>query len=155
MAQSLFQVGGNAGSALGPLLATFVLPRGQRSIARFSFVALLGIILLADIGAWVKRRRAATQAGLQTAPLTARVTPGHAAWDGAEPTANLPRKKVVWSVAIVASFRLAGIGAALLGKLADVTNISFVYHVCSFLPAVGILTALLPDLNPAERKSPR
>ena len=41
-----YQVGGNAGSALGPLLATFILPRGQRSIAWFSFVALLGIILL-------------------------------------------------------------------------------------------------------------
>jgi FSR family fosmidomycin resistance protein-like MFS transporter len=53
------------------------------------------------------------------------------------------------------AFGLGGIGAALLGKLADVTNIRFVYHVCSFLPAVGILTALLPDLNPAERKSPR
>ena len=280
MAQSLFQVGGNAGSALGPLLATFVLPRGQRSIAWFSFVALLGIILLADIGAWVKRRRAATQAGLQAAPLTARVTPGHAASDGAEPHAHLPRKKVVWSLAILVAlmfskyfylaslgsyytfylmdkfhvsirsaevhlfaflgavaagtffggpvgdrmgrkvviwysilgvlpftlmlpyanlfwtgilsvviglilasafstilvfaqelvptkvgtisgtffglaFGLGGIGAALLGKLADVTNIRFVYHVCSFLPAVGILTALLPDLNPAERKSPR
>src|SRR5712664_1192954 len=278
MAQSLFQVGGNAGSALGPLLATFVLPRGQRSIAWFSFVALLGIILLADIGAWVKRRRAATQAGLQTAPLTARVTPGHAASDGAEPHAHLPRKKVVWSLAILVAlmfskyfylaslgsyytfylmdkfhvsvrsseihlfaflgavaagtffggpvgdrmgrkvviwysilgvlpftlilpyanlfwtgilsvviglilasafstilvfaqelvptkvgtisgtffglaFGLGGIGAALLGKLADATNIRFVYHVCSFLPAVGILTAFLPDLNSGKNKA--
>src|SRR5437868_5734200 len=57
LAQSLFQVGGNAGSALGPLLAAFVLPRGQSSIAWFSFVALLGMVLLADIGAWAKRRR--------------------------------------------------------------------------------------------------
>src|ERR1700674_2894916 len=68
MAQSLFQVGGNAGSALGPLLATFILPRGQRSIAWFSFVALLGIILLADIGAWTKKRRAVQQAELRVAP---------------------------------------------------------------------------------------
>jgi len=45
------------------------------------------------------------------------------------------------------AFGLGGIGAALLGKLADATNIRFVYHVCSFLPAVGILTAFLPDLN--------
>src|SRR5436305_7645282 len=57
MAQSLFQVGGNAGSALGPLLAAFVLPRGQSSIAWFSFIALLGMILLANIGAWAKRHR--------------------------------------------------------------------------------------------------
>ena len=43
LAQSLFQVGGNAGSALGPLLAAFiVLPRGQRSVAWFSLAALLG-----------------------------------------------------------------------------------------------------------------
>src|SRR6266481_4288593 len=67
MAQSLFQVGGNAGSAMGPLLAAFILPRGQRSIAWFSFVALLGILLLADIGTWTERRRAA-QEKLQAAP---------------------------------------------------------------------------------------
>jgi MFS transporter, FSR family, fosmidomycin resistance protein len=276
MAQSLFQVGGNAGSALGPLLATFVLPRGQRSIAWFSFVALLGMILLADIGAWTKKRRAA-QAELRAAPLAAHVTPGHVASHEAEPHAHLPREKIVWSLVVLATlmfskffylaslgsyytfylmdkfhvsirsaefhlfaflgavaagtffggpvgdrmgrkvviwysilgvlpftlllpyanlfwtgilsvviglilasafstilvfaqelvpgkvgtisgiyfglaFGLGGIGAALLGKLADATSIRFVYHVCSFLPAVGILTAFLPNLNPAERK---
>ena len=46
------------------------------------------------------------------------------------------------------AFGLGGVGAALLGKLADLTDINFVYHVCSFLPAIGILTALLPDLAP-------
>jgi FSR family fosmidomycin resistance protein-like MFS transporter len=45
------------------------------------------------------------------------------------------------------AFGMGGIGAALLGKLADVTSISFVYHVCSFLPAIGLLTAFLPDLK--------
>ena len=45
------------------------------------------------------------------------------------------------------AFGMGGIGAALLGKLADVTNINFVYHVCSFLPAIGLLTAFLPDLK--------
>src|SRR6267143_1278166 len=272
MAQSLFQVGGNAGSALGPLLATFVLPRGQRSIAWFSFLALLGMILLVDIGAWTKKRRAA-QAELRTAPLAAHVMPMHV-----EPHAHLPRKKILWSLAVLVTlmfskffylaslgsyytfylmdrfhvsirsaefhlfaflgavaagtffggpvgdrmgrkvviwysilgvlpftlllpyanlfwtgilsvviglilasafstilvfaqelvpskvgtisgtffglaFGLGGIGAALLGKLADATSIRFVYHVCSFLPAVGILTAFLPDLNPAGTKT--
>jgi MFS transporter, FSR family, fosmidomycin resistance protein len=272
MAQSLFQVGGNAGSALGPLLATFILPRGQRSIAWFSFVALLGIILLVDIGAWTKRRRAA-QAKLQAVPPLA----GHVVEAAhAEPHAHLSRKKIAWSLAILVAlmfskyfylaslgsyytfylmdkfhvsmrsaeihlfaffgavaagtffggpvgdrmgrkvviwysilgvlpftlllpyanlfwtgilsvviglilasafstilvfaqelvpskvgtisgtffglaFGLGGIGAALLGKLADATSIRFVYHVCSFLPAVGILTAFLPDLNPATK----
>src|SRR5216683_758415 len=77
MAQSLFQVGGNAGSALGPLLATIVLPRGQRSIAWFSFLALLAMVLLADIGAWAKKRRA-MQAELHAVPLAAHALPAHA-----------------------------------------------------------------------------
>src|SRR6266567_2668775 len=46
LAQSIFQVGGNAGSAMGPLLAAFiVLPKGQNSIAWFSLAALTGMIL--------------------------------------------------------------------------------------------------------------
>jgi FSR family fosmidomycin resistance protein-like MFS transporter len=60
LAQSLFQVGGNAGSSLGPLVAAFVvLPAGQRSIAWFSLAALLGIILLSRVGAWYKAHRIA------------------------------------------------------------------------------------------------
>jgi MFS transporter, FSR family, fosmidomycin resistance protein len=54
-AQSLFQVGGNAGSATGPLLAAFiVLPYGQHSIAWFAVVACIAIIILARVGAWYK-----------------------------------------------------------------------------------------------------
>jgi FSR family fosmidomycin resistance protein-like MFS transporter len=44
-------------------------------------------------------------------------------------------------------FGIGGIGAALLGTLADWTGIRFVFDLCSFLPALGILTALLPDLR--------
>jgi len=48
----------NAGSALGPLLAAFiVLPKGQRSIAWFSIVALLAITILMRVGAWYKAHR--------------------------------------------------------------------------------------------------
>ncbi|HEY3917935.1 MAG TPA: MFS transporter [Stellaceae bacterium] len=62
LAQSLFQVGGNFGSSLGPLLAAFIIvPLGQGSIAWFTLAALLAIILLARIGAWYKQHRAATQ----------------------------------------------------------------------------------------------
>jgi FSR family fosmidomycin resistance protein-like MFS transporter len=58
LAQSLFQVGGNAGLSLGPLLAAFiVLPRGQVSIAWFSLAALAGMILLTGVSAWAKRHR--------------------------------------------------------------------------------------------------
>jgi FSR family fosmidomycin resistance protein-like MFS transporter len=53
MAQSFFQVGGNAGSAIGPLLAAFiVLPRGQASVAWFSLAALLGMVVLGRVGGW-------------------------------------------------------------------------------------------------------
>ena len=53
MAQSVFQVGGNFGTALGPLAAAFiVLPFGQGSLAWFSIVALIAMILLAGIGSW-------------------------------------------------------------------------------------------------------
>jgi len=46
------------------------------------------------------------------------------------------------------AFGMAGLGAAVLGELADATSINFVYTVCSFLPAVGLLAAFLPNLEP-------
>lgn len=53
LAQSLFQVGGNAGSALGPLLAAIIIvPKGQGRLAWFSVVACIGIFVLWRIGAW-------------------------------------------------------------------------------------------------------
>ncbi len=45
------------------------------------------------------------------------------------------------------AFGMAGIGAAVLGVLADWTSIQFVYRVCSFLPMIGLLTAFLPDVR--------
>ena len=56
-AQSFFQVGGNVGSAIGPLAAAFiVIPGGQGSIAWFSLVALLAIFVLTNVGGWYKRQ---------------------------------------------------------------------------------------------------
>jgi len=53
LAQSIFQVGGNVGSAIGPLLAAFiVLPLGQSSVAWFGLSALLGIVVLTRVGRW-------------------------------------------------------------------------------------------------------
>lgn len=64
MAQSLFQVGGNFGTALGPLLAAFiVLPYGQSSIAWFAAIALLGMVILWRIGQWDTRVRATRSSG--------------------------------------------------------------------------------------------
>ena len=55
LAQSVFQVGGNLGSAIGPLLAAFiVLPHGQTSVLWFSCAALLGIFVLFNVGHWYR-----------------------------------------------------------------------------------------------------
>ena len=70
LAQSVFQVGGNAGSSLGPLLAAFlVAPYGQSSLAWCSLVAVAGIVLTVRIGRWYsahpsQARNAARRAGL-------------------------------------------------------------------------------------------
>ena len=76
LAQSVFQVGGNFGSAAGPLLAAFiVLPQGQRSIAWCSLVALLAMILLLRVSVWYKARSAETAAARRQ-QATAKAVPG-------------------------------------------------------------------------------
>ena len=53
LAQSIFQLGGNAGSAIGPLLAAFIIiPHGQRNIMWFCLIGILGILALYRIGIW-------------------------------------------------------------------------------------------------------
>jgi len=52
------------------------------------------------------------------------------------------------------AFGTAGIGAALLGDLADRTGIEFVYRICSYLPALGLLTAFLPRTESGGRRQP-
>jgi FSR family fosmidomycin resistance protein-like MFS transporter len=73
LAQSVFQVGGNAGSAVGPLLAAYlVLPRGQPSVAWFSIAALLAMSLLWIVGGWAQRNsvhRAAAVSAAGPPPL--------------------------------------------------------------------------------------
>jgi MFS transporter, FSR family, fosmidomycin resistance protein len=49
------------------------------------------------------------------------------------------------------AFGIAGIGSALLGGLADHTSIEYVFHVCSYLPLIGLMTAFLPDLRAIRR----
>ncbi|HEV3178883.1 MAG TPA: MFS transporter [Steroidobacteraceae bacterium] len=76
LAQSVFQVGGSLGSAAGPLLAAFiVLPRGQSSVAWFSTLALLGMVVLVNVGHWYRAHgitRLAGAAGKQRPPGTRR-----------------------------------------------------------------------------------
>ena len=257
LAQSVFQVGGNAGSALGPLLAAFfILPRGQNSLAWFALAALGGMAILTGLGRWYSRqglargrvRRmptrhpdlSAAQVRRAVAVLIALVFSKYfylasftsfyvfylmqrfgigtraAQIDlfvflaavaagtviGGPVGDRIGRKKVIWvsilgvlpftlvlpSVGLAATmalsvvigtvlasafsaivvyaqelmpgrigmvsgmffglaFGMGGVGAALLGVLADWTSIGTVYRVCSFLPAIGLLTAFLPDVR--------
>lgn len=67
-AQSLFQLGGNFGQSLGPLLAAFiVVPLGRPAVAWFAVAAALGVGLLARVGAWAEGRRRAQAARPDTA----------------------------------------------------------------------------------------
>ena len=89
LAQSVFQVGGNVGLSLGPLLAAFVVvPYGQRSIVWGSLVALLAMIVLWRIGGW-------SRVQLQTVAALARHAPG------ARLHPTLSRRRVWWSIAIL------------------------------------------------------
>ena len=72
LAQSLFQVGGNMGSAAGPLLAAFiVVPAGQRSIVWFSAAALVAMIVLFQVGHWYKANRASQRPAARKAAAAA------------------------------------------------------------------------------------
>jgi FSR family fosmidomycin resistance protein-like MFS transporter len=87
LAQSLFQVGGNVGSALGPILAAFiVIPRGQPSIAWFSLAALMAATVLFQVGNWYRREHAA--------PAVSR------SWHGAG-RGDLSPRRIAWSLAIL------------------------------------------------------
>jgi FSR family fosmidomycin resistance protein-like MFS transporter len=256
LAQSVFQVGGNAGSSLGPLLAAFVvLPGGQHSIIWFTLAALLAIILLTRVGSWYKQHdrgvvkaKAVTKhpelssrtvaisltilialmfskfvylaslssyytfyliskfhVPVQSAeihlfiflgavaagtiaggPIGDRIGRKYVIWCsilGVLPfSLILPHANLFWTSVLTVfiglilasafsaivvyaqelmpgrvgmisglffgfAFGLGGLGAAALGKLADSTSIFFVYQVCAFLPAIGLLTGFLPNLD--------
>lgn len=256
LAQSFFQVGGNAGSALGPLLAAFiVLKHGQGSVAWVSIAALIGMVVLGRVGGWysahmkarAKRAAPVHETGLsrgQTslavvillflifskyfylASITSYFTfylidKFHVSvavsqlylfiFLGAVAAGTIlggpigdrfGRKQVIWvsilgvlpftllmphvgligtgvlasiiglilasafpaiivyaqelmpqKVGMVAglffgfAFGMGGVGAAVLGKLAEETSIGFVYQVCAFLPAIGLLTVFLPNIR--------
>ena len=87
-AQALFQVGGNLGSSIGPLLAALIIvPHGQSSIIWFSSVAIVGILLLSRVGGWYQRLLTRRHG----APLAVRPA-GHA---------HLSRRQVIGAVTIL------------------------------------------------------
>src|SRR3979411_643897 len=77
LAQAIFQVGGNAGSATGPLLAAWIIiPHGQTSLAWFALAALLAIAVLTRVGAWYKRRHLDRPATSKSPPAVSRPDSG-------------------------------------------------------------------------------
>jgi FSR family fosmidomycin resistance protein-like MFS transporter len=87
-AQSIFQVGGNAGTSLGPLLAALIIvPSGQQSVGWFSLVALVAIIVLANVGHWYKQNLYRLKTGAQ-----------------AKDREGLPvmsRSRIIWALAVL------------------------------------------------------
>lgn len=76
MAQSIFQVGGNTGSAIGPLLAAaIVVPLGQFHIIWFSILALIGIVILWRVGNWYKRHHFSPIKKRNVSPATVNSVP--------------------------------------------------------------------------------
>ena len=131
-AQSFFQVGGNTGSAIGPLVAVFiVLPHGQIGSAWFSLAALLGIFVLIRVSHWYKARLA----HLQSRPAK-----------HAETASALPRRQVITAIAVLIAlvfskyFYLAGLTSYytfyLIAKF-HVSVQSSQLHLFAFLAAVA------------------
>jgi FSR family fosmidomycin resistance protein-like MFS transporter len=257
LAQSLFQVGGNTGSALGPLSAAFLVAIwGQHAVAWYAAAALLGIVVLYNVGSWYKHHGLArirhankqivannlprgkvvasivillllifskyfylasissyfTFYLIQTFGVSVQVAQVHlffflgavaaGTFMGGPLGDRFGRKYVIWfsilgmvpftlilpyadlfwtgilsmiigavmasafpaivvyaqellpgKVGMVAglfygfSFGMGGIGAAVLGALADATSITTVYKVCAFLPLLGLLTVFLPNFK--------
>ncbi len=136
LAQSVFQVGGSVGSAVGPLLAAFiVVPHGQRSIAWFSLAALLAIAVLWNVGRWYRHNMSARR------PKSA---PAHAAQ-----LAELSRGKIAVSIGILLAlifskyFYLAGLTNYFTFYLISKFHLSVPaaqVHLFIFLGAVAVGT---------------
>jgi MFS transporter, FSR family, fosmidomycin resistance protein len=87
LAQSIFQVGGNAGSAMGPLLAAWIIiPHGQASLAWFTLAAMLAIAVLARVGAWYKRQHLDRSGGSRSQPVV---------------SSPVSARRVAWSIGIL------------------------------------------------------
>jgi len=103
LAQSLFQIGGNLGSALGPLLAALIIvPQGQGSAAWFSLFALLGVVVLSFVGHWSSHHVVSFRKRMQA----------HAG-------NGLSRRQIGWSLAIL--------GLLMFSKFFYMTSLSSYY----------------------------
>ena len=170
LAQSIFQVGGNGGSAVGPLLAAIIiLPFGQHAISWFALAALLAAIIMVRLGVWYKARLAYVVNHPQKQPLlnthiSKRVPFVNFTWTiiftflSGLIIASAFSSIVVYAtdlmpdkVGLIAGiffglmFGLGGLGSAFFGWLADKTSIEFIFQVSAFLPLLGIIAGFLPN----------
>jgi FSR family fosmidomycin resistance protein-like MFS transporter len=132
LAQSIFQVGGTTGSALGPLLAAWiVLPRGKASLAWFALAALLAIVVLWNVGSWYQRHHVSVPAARQVPPPAAR--------------GNWPAVAILLLLIFSKFFYLASIGSYytfyLIGRF-GVSVESAQLHLFVFLAASALGTLL-------------
>src|SRR5581483_223959 len=96
LAQSVFQVGGNFGTSLGPLLAAFVVvPYGQRSLAWCSIVALVAIVVLWRIGGWYRKHAPPRTTHPHPAPRTTHRSTAHRA------PVHLAPRRVFWAIVVL------------------------------------------------------
>jgi MFS transporter, FSR family, fosmidomycin resistance protein len=136
LAQSLFQVGGNVGSAIGPVLAALiVIPKGQSSIAWFSTAALLAMVVLVTVGSWYRREHPPARGRSRSPTLRA----------------GLSRRTVGWSVVILMAlvfskaFYTASLGSYYTFYLISKFNVSIEaaqIYLFAFLAAVAVGTLI-------------
>jgi len=136
LAQSIFQVGGNAGSATGPLLAALiVIPQGRHSIAWFSLAALLAMLVLWQVGGWYKRKQSQSKRPGKSMPT-----------QGALPARIVTRSMLVLLALIFSKFfYLASINSYYIFYLIRKFHLSVQsaqLHLFVFLSAVAIGTVL-------------
>ena len=118
LAQSVFQVGGNLGSSLGPLLAAlFVVPHGQASLAWCALIAVVAIVLLAQVGHWSALHR----------PRATHAAPA-AGW---EPRPGLSRRRVVGALIVL--------GVLIFSKYFYLASLSS-YYIFYLISRFGIST---------------
>lgn len=150
------------------LIRKFQLSVQSAQLHLFVFLSAvaIGTVLGGHIGDRIGRKRVIWVSILGVAPFTLILPYANLAWTGpltfiiglilasAFPAILVFAQELLpGKVGMVAglffglAFGMAGIGAAVLGKLADVRGIEYVYHVCSFLPLFGLLTVFLPDLG--------
>jgi FSR family fosmidomycin resistance protein-like MFS transporter len=139
---------------------------GQYHLFVFLFAVALGTFIGGPVGDKIGRKQVIWLSILGASPFTLALPYANLAWTGVLSFASgfilasafsailvfaqelIPgRVGAISGLFFGLAFGMAGIAAAVLGRLADAYGIEFVYHVCSYLPLLGVLTVFLPDIR--------